>query len=404
MARTQTVLQVFVASPGDVVDERGVLEEVIAEFNLVWGNENNLRLELVKWETHTRPGFGEDAQDVINTQIGDEYDIFLGIMWGRFGSPTDRADSGTEEEFDRAYSRFKSSPESVQIMFYFKDAGIAPSKMNPTQLAKVQEFRRKIESELGGLHHTFDSVEDFRTKSRIHLSKLVQDWLKGTRAPTGTGLIKPPETNVLHSAEPLANLMALTDDDYEDGVIDLSERANDAMAAVVGVMERITSATTELAENFEKRTEEVNGLVGGASRPDLKTAKRVANNAANDFEVYVQRLSVEIAEFHKQHTLAMDTFGKVAMISGADFEEDPQEVRRVIATIQGYREGISAASDSVLELRGSAAGLPRMTTAFNRARRRATATMDDLLAQFKTAGSQIQDVEQLLVRLIESTR
>ena len=44
-------------------------------------------------------GLGIDAQDVINRQLG-EYDIFLGIMNTRFGSPTHRADSGTEEEFD----------------------------------------------------------------------------------------------------------------------------------------------------------------------------------------------------------------------------------------------------------------------------------------------------------------
>ena|SRR3989337_1199459 len=32
-------------------------------------------------ETHTYPGIGEDAQDVINKQIDDDYDIFIGLMW-----------------------------------------------------------------------------------------------------------------------------------------------------------------------------------------------------------------------------------------------------------------------------------------------------------------------------------
>ena len=92
MAKRQTLLKVFVASPGDVVEERRILEDVINEFNMTWGDTHELGLELVKWETHTRPGFGDDAQDVINKQIADEYDIFLGIMWGRFGSPTNRAE------------------------------------------------------------------------------------------------------------------------------------------------------------------------------------------------------------------------------------------------------------------------------------------------------------------------
>lgn len=233
LAKTPTFLKVFVASPSDVAEERRILQDVINEFNLTWGDTHNVRLELVKWETHTRPGFGEDAQDVINKQIGDDYDIFLGIMWGRFGSSTNRVESGTEEEFERAYSRLKTSPGSVQIMFYFKDAGIPPSKMEPAQLAKVQEFKAKIAVEYGGLYHPFESAEEFRTKSRIHLSKLIQDWLKtSSSSHTGAGK-KPTPAPPIDTPDPLANLRALTDDDYDDGIIELSERASDAMAAVV---------------------------------------------------------------------------------------------------------------------------------------------------------------------------
>jgi hypothetical protein len=45
------------------------------------------------------PGFGEDARSVINDRIG-EYDIFIGVFWNRFGTPTagqaKKYDSGPE--------------------------------------------------------------------------------------------------------------------------------------------------------------------------------------------------------------------------------------------------------------------------------------------------------------------
>ena len=110
MAKTQTLIRVLIASPNDVVDERKILTSVIEEINQTAGHADNIRLDPIKWETHSRPGFGEDAQDVINQQIGDDYDILIGIMWKRFGSPTRRAESGTEEEFNRALSRWKTSP------------------------------------------------------------------------------------------------------------------------------------------------------------------------------------------------------------------------------------------------------------------------------------------------------
>jgi hypothetical protein len=174
MAKTHTILEVFIASPDDVAPEREVLEDVVSEFNLTWGDKHRIRLELVKWETHSRPSFANGAQDVINKQVGDQYDIFLGIMWGRFGKETTCADSGTEEEFYRAYDRLQSG-DTVQIMFYFKDAGISPSQMDGEQIMKVQAFKKKIADEYGGLYYQFDTKDDFQTKARIHLSKVVQD-------------------------------------------------------------------------------------------------------------------------------------------------------------------------------------------------------------------------------------
>ncbi len=73
MARQEHVLSVFVASPGDVEAKRCKLEDVIRELNVTWSRELDVRLDLVRWETHAYPGMGTDAQDVINAQIPDDY-------------------------------------------------------------------------------------------------------------------------------------------------------------------------------------------------------------------------------------------------------------------------------------------------------------------------------------------
>ena len=66
-------------------------------------------------------------------------------------------------------------------MFYFKDAGIPPSKSDPQQLEQVRAFKEKI-SALGGLYHEFQDAEDFRTEVSAHLTKVVRDWRE--RAPS----------------------------------------------------------------------------------------------------------------------------------------------------------------------------------------------------------------------------
>ena len=90
MPRQEDILGVLVASPSDVLAERTRLEEVIHELNATWSRSLGIRLDLIRWETHAYPALGEDAQAVINTQVPDDYDIFVGIMWHRFGTPTGR--------------------------------------------------------------------------------------------------------------------------------------------------------------------------------------------------------------------------------------------------------------------------------------------------------------------------
>ena len=59
----------FVASPGDLAEERQVVEEVVRELNL---QASDHQLELVRWETHAAPGVGHDPQDVVNRAIPED--------------------------------------------------------------------------------------------------------------------------------------------------------------------------------------------------------------------------------------------------------------------------------------------------------------------------------------------
>lgn len=399
MAKTQHVLQVFVASPSDVTEERRILEDVVNEFNLTWSNTQNVRLELVKWETHTHPGIGVDGQDVVNKQIGDDYDIFIGIMWGRYGSPTNRAESGTEEEFSRAYSRLSTFPNSVQIMFYFKDAGIPPSKMNVEQLTKINTFKDSLASKHGGLYHTFESTEEFRTKVRIHLRTLVQEWLSSSSRPLQE--FQPKQTIVQRgssSFDPLANLSAITDD-ADEGVIELSERVTDGMELTNEAVQEIAEAIQRVGEKFRQRTDELNSLLKNPSA-DKNAAKRISNKAAEDLESFVLRVSVQLPEFHKQHSIAMEAFGKIALMAEEPSDNDIESARNVLDQMRSYRQVIAESSGTLMSFRDSLSKLPKMTTAFNRARKRGAAVTDDLLAQLRVASNQAVDVEELLERLI----
>src|SRR3712207_6011972 len=97
---TQRLLTVFLASPGDVAAERGVVRKVVEEFNDSIGEASGVRVQVIGWDTDARPSWGKDAQAFINDLIkGRKHALFVVLFWNRFGTPTPRAKSGTLEEF-----------------------------------------------------------------------------------------------------------------------------------------------------------------------------------------------------------------------------------------------------------------------------------------------------------------
>jgi hypothetical protein len=71
-------IKVFIASPGEVAEERDVITYVVAELGRTLGTTFSVDLEAIRWETQAWPDVGDDAQDVINREIKD-YDIFVGV-------------------------------------------------------------------------------------------------------------------------------------------------------------------------------------------------------------------------------------------------------------------------------------------------------------------------------------
>lgn len=161
------IYKCFIASPSDTQPERDAIDIVLKDINQTLGEQLDFRIESRKWENDSIPSFGEDGQSIINEQLLNDYQLFIGIMWNRFGSPTKRAESGTEEEFFQAYKKFIEQKD-IQIMLYFNEANINPNELDLEQLQKVRSFKTKV-SDLGSLYSPFNGTTDFTEKLRKHL-------------------------------------------------------------------------------------------------------------------------------------------------------------------------------------------------------------------------------------------
>ena len=166
---------VFLASPGDVNEERRLVRQFFERFNRnaaqLWG----VRFEVVDWENYVTVGVGR-PQELITQQtlerFKDSLALVVGVMAQRFGSPTGEAESGTEEEFRWAleHHRLHGFPE---IKWFFKriENLVIPSDPDAAaealdQWKKVRAFRKELEAQpmylaeypdTGGFKDTFEN-------------------------------------------------------------------------------------------------------------------------------------------------------------------------------------------------------------------------------------------------------
>ena len=76
-------IRVFIASPGDLAEERRAFKDKIDELNQGYARDAKVNLIPLGWED-ALSSVGCRAQSVINQDI-DQCDVFVPVMWRRWG-------------------------------------------------------------------------------------------------------------------------------------------------------------------------------------------------------------------------------------------------------------------------------------------------------------------------------
>ncbi len=400
MARTVQEYRVFVASPSDVKNERVRLEEVIKETNKTWGQGLGFRLELVRWETDVHPGIGADAQEVINTQIAGEYDIFIGIMWCRFGSPTARASSGTQEEFLEAVRQMKTDRSLVEIMMYFKDAPISPNQIDAEQLRLVKEFKTEA-SKQGVLYTEFESTEQFEQMVRVHLANVMQERLGSKGEAKSQALPKADDSVLAYSPDQVGEPSS------DEGILDALEIFGESMKDLEEITLRIDQATRSLNNKIDLRTSEVEVLKnfggGGMSQTSAREeAKKILLRTAQDMNLYAARMDPEVEQFG---IAASEGFG--AFIRGigisvdlSDGKLDVEDMRQTRVTVSGLREKLSYVAETLHSFKEIVDDTPPLVRALSQAKRRVSRVLEQLISELETAMAILSEADEMIARAL----
>ncbi|MFB5150682.1 MULTISPECIES: hypothetical protein [Burkholderia] len=206
MAFDAKVFKVLVASPGDVIEEREAIPDVIARWNNINSEAMGVVLLPVKWETHSAPLMGSRAQGVINDQLVTTCDMAIGVFWTRLGSPTGVSESGTAEEIEWFIEKDKP------VMVYFSSRNIDPTKLDIDQYKALKEFESKMQKI--GLTGSYSNIVDFKEQLFNQLSINVK------LLTSGTPITRPSAASVREKAASLKKVL-------KDGSVYMEDYAKD---------------------------------------------------------------------------------------------------------------------------------------------------------------------------------
>lgn len=170
-------IKVFIASPGDLAEERRCFRNTIEKLNSGFGDGANVEFKALGWED-TLATTGRRNQGVINTDI-DGCDVFILVMHRRWGQPAPDAkpySSYTEEEFHRALNLWQTKGQP-EIFIFFKRVDAASEADAGPQLKKVIDFRKQLEETKKILYRYFDNDSTFTKEIENHLRAYVKEEL-----------------------------------------------------------------------------------------------------------------------------------------------------------------------------------------------------------------------------------
>lgn len=163
------VIHVFLASPGDLAEERMAAREAVEQVNRTLARHQGVQLELYGWENEPA-GFGR-PQELINENL-DQADVFIGALWRSWGTPSgEDFTSGFHEEYSRACARRSASGRTPAIWLFFKDVD-PPSLKDPgVELQKVLAFKVDVQAKREVLYRSFEDAADWKAQLVEHLTE-----------------------------------------------------------------------------------------------------------------------------------------------------------------------------------------------------------------------------------------
>lgn len=272
-----TAYDLLISCPGDVNKYVNVVKKCIENFNRLLGRINNAEIVGRHWSTDSYSQSGDRPQELLNKQFVRECDAAVAIFWTKFGTATDKYESGTEEEIEEMLSAGK------QVFMYFVDEPVSPSELNSEQYKKILEFREKYKDR--GIYFVVNNEEELEKRFTNDITMYFLPLMIGTK-DTHNDVIKKPMLDILDYKSG-TNCVSVVSSLFCESQF-IKDQENKIISTIKDLMDNHLSKRTNV-ENIEEESD-----------PQIEAIANLINSKTMDAEITESNKEV-IIMFAEKH-------------------------------------------------------------------------------------------------------
>ena len=352
-------VKVFISCTSEIEAEIDIINLVIEDIIKTSGKKDGFTIESLNWNKDVYSSRGKEVQEVVNNQVED-YDLLIGILWKRAGTPTKKYKSGTIEEISRAIKNNKNA-----LVYFNKQSPVDINEIDPEQLQIIKEFKKTLTNE-GFLYKEYNSNKHFESLIKVDLYNIIHDRIlndKKLESQLETTEISVVDDKYSHVYD------ALNFDDNEiinDNFFDLIDKGHSQMEILEPCMNDISAIFEDFNENINIHSEKINVFNNiSDNRARKSKIEKVIDDVTSLLKSFNASIEPKSFVFEETFPEFGNTYSSLSIILSNSESEDISEMKKAALS---FKETVEFSLNSFVNLLKTLKTLPAFNRKFNEAK------------------------------------
>ncbi|EPL0209883.1 hypothetical protein OCG83_002790, partial [Acinetobacter baumannii] len=226
-------------------------------------------------------------------------------------------------------------------------------------------------------------------KLRSHLSVIIQKWKDRLYRNNKNEALSP--TNLMKNSYISETITEAQDIEDEEGIIDLDEKAKEALAKCESIINNIAESLAEFNKTTTSYTEQITQLT--AAKASITTLKFSINQFSKVIYDFSSNLDILGNEYKVHTNLSIDSLTKLLVIY-ADSGNSHDAILDIITASTTLTNSVNTALPATIEFLNSVKDMPRMTTELNRSKKVLIKSLEQLVSYLQDTYAQYKEISE----------